>query len=367
MDSRRRTRGRRELGRRLPGPGAEDQQLRQRVGAEPVGAVDADAGGLPRGVQPLERGRPVDVGVDPAHHVVHDRADRDQLVHGVDALVLQAQLPNEGKLGVDELRAEMAQVEVDDRTPGRVRRTTLLDLVDERLREPVARTELHAAQLRSRGRLAEVVVLEVAVAVLVQQPAALGARRLGDQDAGERKAGRVVLDELHVLERRARAIGERHAVPGVDVGVRGEREDLAAAAGAQDDRLRGDRLDLAGQQADRDDAVHPAVVDQQPGDEHLVVARDLVVLQGGLEQRVQHVEAGLVGREPGALLLHAAERTDRDVAVRLPAPGAAPVLELQQLAGSLVDERLDGVLVAEPVAARDRVVACAPRGCRRRR
>ena len=94
--------------------------------------------------------------------------------------------------------------------------------------------------LRSTGvgvGLAEVVVLQVAVAVLVEQPAALGPGRLGDEDAGERQAGRVVLDELHVLERRAGPVGQGHAVAGVDVGVGGEREDPPAAAGAEDDRL----------------------------------------------------------------------------------------------------------------------------------
>ena len=125
---------------------------------------------------------------------------------------------------------------------------------------------------------------------------------------------------------------------------------------AEDDRLRGDRPDPSGAQLDRHHAVHPAVVDEQPGHEPLVVALDRAVLQRGLEQRVQHVEAGLVRGEPGAHLLHAAERADRDVPVRLPAPRAAPVLELEQLARSLVDERLDRVLVAEPVAAGDGVV-----------
>ena len=106
----------------------------------------------------------------------------------------------------------------------------------ERLRQAVARAQLHAAEHRLRLRLAEVVVLQVAVAVLVDQVAALGARRLGDQDAGERQAGRMVLDELHVLERRAGAVGQRHAVAGLDGGVGREREDPAAAAGAEDDR-----------------------------------------------------------------------------------------------------------------------------------
>ena len=94
----------------------------------------------------------------------------------------------------------------------------------------------------------------------------------------------------------------------------------------------------------------------KPGHEPLVVALHLAVLQRGLEQRVQHVEAGLVGGEPRAPLLHAAERAHGHVAVRLTAPRTTPVLELQQLARCLVDEHLDGVLVAEPVAAGDRVV-----------
>ena len=79
-------------------------------------------------------------------------------------------------------------------------------------------------------------------------------------------------------------------------------------------------------------------------------------------KRVQHVETGLVGREPGAHPLHAAEGADRHPAVRLPAPRAPPVLELQQLARRLLHERLDGVLVAQPVAPGDRVVGVLVEG-----
>ena len=72
----------------------------------------------------------------------------------------------------------------------------------------------------------------------------------------------------------------------------------------------------------------------------LVEAFDRRELQGGLEQRVQHVEAGLVGGEPGALDLHAAEGAHVDVAVRRTAPRAAPVFELGQLARRLFDDDL---------------------------
>ena len=224
---------------RPPGPGAEHQALRQRVRAQPVGAVDAHAGALARGVEARQRRRAVDVGVDPAHHVVHHRPHRDRARDRIDALVLQAQLAHERQLRVDRAsrRGGAGRGGRRRRTARRSSRpfsTSFTNACDSRSRGP-------SSMLRSTGfglRLAQVVVLQVAVAVLVEQPAALAAGRLGDEDAGERQAGRVVLDELHVLERRAGAVGQRHAVAGLDGGVGGEREDPAAAAGAQDDRLR---------------------------------------------------------------------------------------------------------------------------------
>jgi hypothetical protein len=99
-----------------------------------------------------------------------------------------------------------------------------------------------------------------------------------------------------------------------------------------------------------------AVLDDQIGAEVLVEALDRRILDRGLEQRVQHVEAGLVGREPGALDLHAAKRAHVDVTVVLAVPGAAPVLELHHLLGAMGHEVVDDVLLAEPVAAGHRIV-----------
>src|SRR2546425_11663942 len=47
--------------------------------------------------------------------------------------------------------------------------------------------------------------------------AALGARSLGNQNAGKRQPGGMVLNELHILQGRAGAIGQRHAVSILDV------------------------------------------------------------------------------------------------------------------------------------------------------
>src|SRR5262249_19752129 len=67
-------------------------------------------------------------------------------------------------------------------------------------------------------------------------------------------------------------------------------------------------------------------------------------------------EAGLVGGEPRAHLFHATEGPDRDAAIRLAAPRTAPVLQAEQFLRRLLDEGLDGILVAQPVAAGDGVV-----------
>ena len=92
------------------------------------------------------------------------------------------------------------------------------------------------------------------------------------------------------------------------------------------------------------------------GDEPFVVAENGGVFHGGLKKGVQHVEAGFVGGEPCAHLFHSAEGADGDVAVFLAAPGAAPVLELQEFLGRFFYEGFDGVLIAEPVAAGNGVV-----------
>src|ERR1700736_650376 len=86
---------------------------------------------------------------------------------------------------------------------------------------------------------------------------------------------------------------------------------------------------------------------------------DLLVLKRGLEGGVKHVESALVGGEAGPPRGHAAKRPDRDAAVRLAAPGTAPVLELDDLERRLADEDLDDVLVGQVVAPLDGVEGVA--------
>src|SRR5690606_36449717 len=99
---------------------------------------------------------------------------------------------------------------------------SLADLLVDALQDHIARGEvLH------RRRVA----FHEALAVVVAEDAALAAGALGDEDAEAVEARRVELDELHVLEREARAQGDRHAVAGAGVRVRGRLEGAAVAAG----------------------------------------------------------------------------------------------------------------------------------------
>src|SRR3979411_3374206 len=79
--------------------------------------------------------------------------------------------------------------------------------------------------------------------------------------------------------------------------------------------------------------------------------------------RMQHGMAGAVGGRAGALRGalavmggHAAERALVDLSLFGAREGHAPVLELIDRLGRLAAEIFDGVLVAEPVRALDRVI-----------
>jgi hypothetical protein len=116
----------------------------------------------------------------------------------------------------------------------------------EGLGEAIAGAEFHGAEHGLGGGSAKVVVLQIAVTVFIDEVAALRAGGFGDEDACEGKARRMILDELHVLQGSAGAIGEAHAVAGLDAGVGGEGKNAAAAAGAEDYGLGGDGLNFAG-------------------------------------------------------------------------------------------------------------------------
>ena len=240
----------------------------------------------------------------------------------------------------------MPQVEAHVQAVRPFERPTRLHLLDHRSGEDVSRPELH---------LAGQVALHVPLAVLVDEVAALSASGFRDQDAGARKARRVELDHLHVLQRDARPVGERHPVSRLDETVRREFVHATAAARREDRGLPLDRDHRPAAQVHGDDAGARTTVDDEARDEVLVEPMDAVVLHRRLEERVKDVEADLVRGVHGPFDGHAAERALAHAAVLVAGPGAAPMLEADDFLRAPGDEELDRVLVGEEVGPLDRV------------
>ena len=245
------------------GAAAEDQRVEQRVGAEPVAAVDRDAGGLAGRVEAGDVGAAVDVGLDAAHRVVVAGLDVDRFAGDVDAGEVAADEDDLAQRLVDALFRHDGDVEGDGAVG---EAAALVDLGLLGAGDDVARGELH---------LVRRVALHEALALGVEQVGALAAGALGDQEALARQRRRVVLDHLHVHQLRPDPVGHRDPVAGADQRVGGRLPDLAVAAAGEDHRLGLEELHRAVGDVAGDDAAALAVlVDRQRGAEPLLVAGD---------------------------------------------------------------------------------------------
>lgn len=160
------------------------------------------------------------------------RGDRDRFGDRVDA-VGAAGGQDRGEAVLPHRPAEVAGVQVH------VVGAVLLHAARDGLRDDVP-----------RGQFRQFVpALHEAHAVRVDQVGALAAYRLGDQGLlalgvrAQEEDGGVELDELEIAHLGAGAQGEGHSVARGDGGVRRRREDLAHAAGGEDDRGGVDRPD----------------------------------------------------------------------------------------------------------------------------
>ena len=67
---------------------------------------------------------------------------------------------------------------------------------------------------------------------------------------------------------------------------------------------------------------------------------------------MQHMEACLIGGEPGTLDFHTAEATYVDATIRATAPWASPQFQLSHFSWAVVDEIIHDILLTQPVATR---------------
>src|SRR2546428_3968194 len=327
-------------------PFAEHEALAQAVRSEAVRVVDRHAGRFADRVEPREGRLSLRVRRAPAHYVMLTRPDGDRLVDWIETHVLLREFADHRELLLNRRDAEVSQVEAEILPVRSFERAARLHLLHHRPGEDVSRAEFHFPRE---------VPLHVSLPVLVDQVAALAARRFRDQDAGPREARRMELDHLHVFQRHAGAIGEGHPVARLDEPVRRELVDAAAAAGREDRRLPRNRDESAAAEVEGDDALTRPAIDDEARDAVLVAAMDVLELHRGLEERVEDVETDLVRGEARPLDGHPAKRALADAAVIIAGPAAAPVLELDDLPRTPRDETFDRVLVGEEIGALDRV------------
>ena len=335
------------LGRVGPRDAAVDEQLDERVAAEPVRSVQATRGLADR-VQAVDAGA-VGVGRDPdaAHGVVRGRRDLDRLLGDVEHLQVDERAVHAGQLGEDLLAGQVRHVEED----AAVRRAPALrDLGVARECDAVARGELHALG---------VVALHEALAERVAQDPALSAGGLGDERAGGVRgledARRVELHELRIPDPAPREGCEAEGVAGVLIAARrGVAPDAGVAAGREDHCVGVDDHGGAVDDVEAVGAEDAAFRDEQTGD---VDGVDDGHLQfgGAAHEGALDLEAGVVAGVGGAAVLVRAEEALADPPVGLARERHAPALEILDAARRIAGDRLDDGGIREEVRFAQRV------------
>ena len=217
-----------------------------------------------------------------------------------------------------------------------------------------------ARQVLGGGRVA----FHEALAVPVDEVAALAAAAFGDEHPGAVDAGGVKLPHLHVLHGQPGPQRHADAVAGVHQRIGGAGVDAPGPAGGQHRGLGGDVDHLAGLDLDGGRAHHRAVGVAHEIDGEPLVQEGGAGLEVRLIQGVQQGVAGAVGGRAGAarlaalavVLRLAAERALVDAARLGAGERHAHVLQFENRLGPFAAHVLDGVLVADVVGTLDGVV-----------
>lgn len=211
-------------------------------------------------------------------------------------------------------------------------------------------------RLAQRRFGAHAVVLQITIAIFIDQNTAFAAATFSHQDTGTWQAGRVILNEFHITQRNAVAQRHAHPVAGDDAAVGVIAVYAACAACRHDHGIGADLHQRAFHHVHCHQAARMVVINQNIQHKMFVKALDLWELQGSLEQGMQHMEAGFIRGEPGTLDFHTTEATHVNATVRTAAPRAAPLLQLRHLSGTMVDKVIHDILLTQPVSACYRIV-----------
>ena len=351
---------------------AEDEQIRERVPAEPVRTVHAGRH-LARGIQARHRrGGSVRVDADASHDVVKRRTDLHRLLCNVDVGELLELVVHRRQPAADVVGGP-ARRDVEEHTAVLGPASRLHFCID-RARDLVAREQVGRAPVVLLVRVPAVgfglvvgrlaleelrdVIEHEALALGVLQRPAVAAHALGDEDAAHRRRpdhpGRVELDELHVDQVGARPEREGLAVAGVFPRVRRDLPRLADTARGEHDGLGLEEDELAGVAPVAEGAADAVALLQEPLDLALHVDVDALVDAVVLE-RPDHLEAGPVADVGQARIAMAAEVALEDASVLGAIEQGAPALQLEHALGRFLGVQLRHPPVVQHLAAAHRV------------
>mmetsp|Transcript_96380 Transcript_96380/g.234239 ORF Transcript_96380/g.234239 Transcript_96380/m.234239 type:complete len:411 (+) Transcript_96380:519-1751(+) len=353
-----------DLGDAVRARPAEDDNVKQRVGAKAVGAVHTRAGSLAGSKQPRDdrvgvAGLRVDdlaevVRRDATHVVVHRRQRRDRLLRHVHAGEDLRRLGDTGQALVQHVGRQVVKVQVDV-VLLRAHAAALADLHGHGAADDIARRQVLGA-----GR----VTLHEALALRVLQDASLATASLSHEAAGTVDTGRVELHELRVLDGEAGAQSHATAVTGAGVGAGGAEVGAAVAARREHGVLGLDAVQAAVLHVHHQHAAAHALVVHDEVECEVLDEVVRVERQRAPIQRVEHRVARAIGSGGAAVRLAALAEVKRlpaegalvDLALLRPRERQAVRLQLDNGTRRLTAHVVDGVLVAQPVRSLDGIV-----------
>ena len=239
---------RNQFGRAQRRSAAKDDDIEQRVGTEPIGAMNRNTGGFADRHQTRHDGVRIAVlqGDDFAviigrytpHVVVHGRQNRNRFLGDVDAGKNLRRLGNPRQALVDDFGTEMLEVQMNV-IALRADPAPLVDLDRHRTADYVARGQVLGVRR---------VALHEPLSFRIGQITALAAHPFGNQYTGAVDSGWMKLNEFHILQRQTGAHDHRIAV--ACAGMRRGRGKIgsSATAGGEHDQVRAETMQFTGRQ-----------------------------------------------------------------------------------------------------------------------
>ncbi|SJN57753.1 hypothetical protein BQ6471_02706 [Vibrio gazogenes] len=181
--------------------------------------------------------------------------------------------------------AQMTQIQMDDIAEWMWDGVAFLLFVPESLRNFVTRTEFHIFVFRLADRCfrAHTVILQVTVAVFIDDNTAFTPTPFGHQDPCTGQTCRMVLDKLHIAKWHTVTIGHSHTITGYNATIGITLINTACTTSRQNDGFCFNRDQFTFCHMNGNQTLHLTVVHQQINHEVFVKAFDLWIFHGCLK------------------------------------------------------------------------------------